>query len=179
MPSWIKWETTLHTPPLLQMKILRPTCGWGRSSSQRPPLLASQLLYSRAEWVPFHRLLGLHSLPSYIPRKHHIAWACIHSRSRHSSNPQVSPYHSYLAGCEISTPSGLESPPSFTPGILPQNTQQRSVCKDPFATHTPRNCSPLSPVPPAWGKGHVPLLVPHSDGTMLSPHFQLLACLKL
>lgn len=111
-------------------------------------------------------MLEVHPLPSYTPRKHRTAWACIYSRCRHSQNTHANPYHSYLAGWEIVNPCGLESP-SFTPGILPQSTQQRSICKN---THT-WNLLPSQPSSSSFGKGHAPPSAPYSNGTMIPPTF--------
>lgn len=69
-------------------------------------------------------------------------------QSAYIPNPPISPYLSYLTGSEISTPPGLEFPPSFATGIPPQGTQQKSVCRDPSATPTPESCFHSSPVLP-------------------------------
>ena len=94
-------------------------------------------------------------------------------------NPQISPHLPYLARWEISTPSGLEFPPSLAPGILPQGTQQRSVSRDPFATYTPESCSHSSPVFSTWVRSVLPHLHTPFRWHHNSPQLQLLACLEL
>lgn len=109
-------------------------------------------------------MLEAHPLPSYIPRKHHTAWACIHARSRHTQNTHVSPYHLFLAGWETLKPCGLESPPSSTPGILLQSIQQESISH----THT-WHLPPSQLSSSRFSAGHAPLSAPHSGGTMIPP----------